>query len=59
MVGIVGQEILALRGELTGGQLTINTDHAGLYLNSVCMFASRYTIPLPRPLAIASMLLRS
>jgi hypothetical protein len=37
MAGIVGEEILQLRGQ-TGGQLTINTDHAGLFLNTVALF---------------------
>jgi hypothetical protein len=38
MAGIVGQEILALRGKNIGGQISINTDHAGLFLNTPCLF---------------------
>lgn len=37
MVGIVGHEILRIRGIHTDGKTTINTDHAGLHLGSVAL----------------------
>ena len=39
MVGIVGQEILEIRGQKDAGQITINTDQAGLYVGTPPLFS--------------------
>ncbi|MCJ1394274.1 hypothetical protein MMC18_007152 [Xylographa bjoerkii] len=39
MAGIVGQEILELKGQSSAGPITINTDQAGLYLGTIPLFS--------------------